>query len=963
MRRLIQFFVNNYVLTISVFGALMLFGAVSVVSRGIELFPPITVPVIAVTTSYSGAGPEEVSRQVAQPEEGALTTLPGISSVSSVAYEGYSIVIAQFNVNTDVNQAAIDVSQRIAQIGNQLPDGAGNPTVQKFNPNDQPILSVALSAPGQDLMAVQSYAENTLQPAIERVDGVADVTVVGPAQEQVQVLLDPNKLASYGLTPQQVASAVGASGLDVPAGSLDFANSRVLLTARSTPTSLQQVADMPIDPTRGLTVSDVATVRDTTARPTSYARLNGEPVVLLQVRKLSDSNAVATANALKATLAKLQLPAGYHTQIVGDTTTYVASSVYDTLHEMVIAALAVSLVVLMFVGRLGSVFAVVLAIPVALSGALVMFWLFHYSFNIITLLALTVAIGLVVDDAIVVAENIDRYREMGYARREAVLKGASEISTAVLAATMSLLAVFLPISFLPGIIGQFFAQFGITMAATIAFSYLEAMFFLTVRLALSPDPFPPSWREFPEMARRSRNDLRWGLRFWRSPWFWLIFVAAGAGLYRVAYPSQGARSLVLLVLLPVVLVALRVLLRVTTAGLGALFLNLFHVGDFLVAKGRDAYVAALRRLLPRSWTVLTVALLLFASLFWVFPRIGFNFQPPSDSGQLTVDARLPVGASLNRTNEVATKIESTLMANPLVKTVQTTVGSGSLVGGALPEDATLTVQLVDKSQRHATTDEIGVTIQDQLRTLFAAHPEINIAVGAVDPSNAPTNAGYDLTLSSTNLDLLRQHANQAVTVLQNDPQLRNVSSDVASSSTERVFVADAASLAGTGLSRAQVYQALRAYNVGTKAATMRRNGVEIPIQVMADPRALANEQALLSLPLYAPALKGNVTLGSVGHFETRAAPATINRTDQAYSAEITAALAPGTALAAVQSTARQELRDAGVLDSRVTEIQGATFDLLGDLLLYGPIAFALALLLNYLAIGSQFNSFKYPLYL
>ncbi|MEJ2666001.1 MAG: efflux RND transporter permease subunit [Deinococcales bacterium] len=959
MRRLIQFFVNNYVLTISVFGALMLFGAVSIVSRGIELFPPITVPVIAVTTSYTGAGPEEVSRQVAQPEEGALTTLSGISSVSSVAFEGYAIVIAQFGTNANIDQAAIDVSQRISQISNQLPDGAGNPTVQKFNPNDQPILSVALSAPGQNLMAVQSYAENTLQQAIERVNGVADVTVVGPAKEQVQILLNPNKLAGYGLTPQQVASAVGASALDVPAGSLDFANSRVLLTARSTPTDLQQVDAIPIDPTRGLTVSDVATVRDTSARPTSYARLNGEPVVLLQVRKLSDSNAVATANGLRAMLAGTKLPPGYHAQIVGDTTAYVASSVYDTLHEMVIAALAVSLVVLLFVGRLGSVFAVVLAIPVALSGALVMFWLFHYTFNIITLLALTVAIGLVVDDAIVVAENIDRYREMGYSRREAVLKGASEISTAVLAATMSLLAVFLPISFLPGIIGQFFAQFGITMAATIAFSYLEAMFFLTVRLALSPDPFPPSWREFPTMAARVRNDLRWGLRFWRSPWFWLIALAAGAGLYR----AQGARALALLVLLPLVLVALRMALRVALAVLGALFLNLFHIGDFLVTRTRDAYVATLTRLLPRSWIALTVAGLLFASLFWVFPQIGFNFQPPSDSGQLVIDARLPVGTSLARTNEVATRIEQNLLADPLVKTVQTTVGAGTQIGGTMPEDASLTVQLVGKPQRRQTTNELSVVIQRRLRTLFADHPEVAINVSSADASNAPTTAGYDLTLASTNLTLLRQHAHQAVVVLQNDPQLRNVSSDVASSATERVFVANASALAGTGLTRAQVYQALRTYNVGTRAATMRRNGVEIPIQVMADRRYLTNEQSILSLPLYAPALKGNVTLGSLGHFETRLAPATIRRTNQAYSADVTADPVPGANLSQVKAEAHKRLVAAGVLDAQVVQTTSGNIDLLGDLLKYGPIAFALALLLNYLAIGSQFNSFKYPLYL
>ncbi len=959
MRRLIQFFVANHVLTISVFGALVLFGAVSTLSRGIELFPPISVPVVAVTTSYAGAGPEAVSRQIAQPQEGALTTLPGISSVSSVSYEGFGIVIAQFGSNVNIDQAAIDVSQRIAQISDQLPDGAGNPTVQKFNPNDQPILSVALSAPGADLMAVQSYAENTLQPVLERVDGVADVTVVGPAKEQAQVLLDPNELANYGLSPQQVSQAIGASAVDVPAGSLDFAQNRVLLTARSTPTSLEQVSRILVDPTRGITVGDVATLRDASARPSSYARLNGEPVILLQVRKLSDSNAVATSQAIRAALAKQTLPAGYQTQVVGDTTVYVASSVYDTLHEMVIAALAVSLVVLMFVGRLGSVFAVVLAIPVALAGALVMFWLLGYSFNIITLLALTVAIGLVVDDAIVVAENIDRYREMGYSRREAVLKGSSEISTAVLAATLSLLAVFLPISFLPGIIGQFFAQFGITMAATIAFSYLEAMFFLTVRLALSPDPFPPSWRELPQAARETRNDLRWGLRFWRSPWFWLIAAVSAAGLVRLGGPT----ALALLVLLPVALTLLRMLLRLLLTVLGALSLNLYQIGDRAVTLGRDAYVASLARLLPRSWAVLGVAALLLASLAWVFPRVGFNFQPPSDAGQLVVTADLPVGTSLERTNQVATQIERDLMNDPVVESVQTTVGSGTQIGGARPENAALTVQLVPKGQRHLSTDELAVAIQDQLRTVFADHPEIDIRVGSSDPSNAPTTSGYDLTMASTDLQALRDHARQAVLVLRNDPQLRNVQSDVAASSTERVFVADAAKLDGTGLTRAQVYQALRTYNVGTDAAKLRRNGTDIPIQVMGDPRFLANEEAILSLPIYAPALQSSLTLGSLGHFETRLAPATIRRTNQAYSADITADPIPGANLSQVKAEADQRLVQAGVLNAQVTRTTSGNLDLLGDLLKYGPIAFALALLLNYLAIGSQFNSFKYPLYL
>ncbi len=960
MSRLIRFFVNNYVLAISVFGALVLFGGVSALNRGIDLFPDIQVPVVAVTTGYGGAGPEEISRQINEPIEGALTTIPGLSSVTSFANEGFGVVVAQFNSDVNVNDAAIDVNQRVAQISSQLPSDAGNPSVQKFNPNDQPILNVALSAPGANLVDVQSYAEDDLKPILQRVDGVADVTVIGPSQREVQVLLDPQALSTYGLTPQSVGSAISAAALDVPAGNLSIGDTRILLIGRSTPDSARAVEEIRVDPVRGIRVTDVATVRVAPAEVSSYARLNGEPVVLMEVRKLSGSNAVATARNLRAELAKVDLPAGYRAQVVGDTTVFVADSVNDTLREMVLAALAVSLIVLLFVGRLGSVFAVVLAIPVSLAGALIIFNVFGFTFNIITLLAITVAIGLVVDDAIVVAENIDRYREMGYAMREAVLKGAGEVSTAVLAATMSLLAVFLPISFLPGIIGQFFAQFGITMAATIAFSYLEAMFFLTVRLALSPDPFPPSWQEVPGAAGKAGRDLRWTLTRFKRIGFWLVLVVVGA----VVAIRLGPVYLPALLAVPPLLWALRYVGRLVGTVLGAIALSLFRGGDAVVARVRNAYVGSLAAALRRPWVVLGIALGLFASLFWVFPRIGFNFQPPMDSGQLTVTMSLPVGTSLDRTNQLATLVENDLMADPVITSVQTTVGSGTTVGGSSSERATFTADLVDKRDRALSTNALSVVVDKRLEGVLSAYPEANVSVSAADTSGAPPgSAAFTLTLGSNDLDLLRSRAEQAVRVLSQDGDLRNVDSDVAAAATERVFVADPSRLDGTGLTTAQVYQALRAYNVGSEAAKLRSGGTEMPIMVRGNPIDLRSEQSLVSLPLYSQALQSTVPLGSLGHFETRAAPATINRTDQAYSAEITASLAPGTALASVQSAARQELRDAGVLDSRVTEIQGATFDLLGDLLLYGPIAFALALLLNYLAIGSQFNSFKYPLYL
>jgi HAE1 family hydrophobic/amphiphilic exporter-1 len=960
VKRLIAFFVDNFVLTLSLFGAVILFGLIGALDLGVDLLPEIDIPVVAVSTGYPGAGPEEVSRQISEPLEGALATLPGITSLTSVSNESISFVIVQFGSGTDLNQAAVDVSQRVNQVAGQLPAGAHNPSVQKFDPADEPIMSIALSAPGVDLSVLQAWAEDDLRPILRRTDGVADIEVVGPATRELQVLLQPDQLDAYGLTPTQISGAISASALDIPAGTLSFADNRILLVGRGTPGSIRELEQIRVDPVRGLRVADVATVRDASAEVTAYARLDGESVILLHVRKAPGSNAVRTARNVRDTLAGVALPPAYGATVVNDMTEFVASSVSDTLLEIGMAVLAVSLIVLMFVGRLGTVFAVVLAIPVSIAGALVAFALLGFTFNIVTLLAITVAIGLVIDDAIVVAENIDRFRKLGYPLREAVLEGATEVSTAVLAATMSLLAVFIPISFLPGIIGQFFAQFGITLAVAIAFSYLEAVFFLTMRLALSPDPLPPGWQELPRAAGRLAKDFRWSWRAVARPWFWLLLLAAAAGIWFLAAPVH----LLWLLAVPVLMLAVRYFGRLALYLLGAIALSIHRLGDWLMEHGRKAYVKSLAYTLRHSRLILMLTLALFASLFWVFPRLGFSFQPPIDAGFLHVDMELPPGTTLDRTNELAQLVEQHLYSEPLVSSVQTTIGGGSGFTAGGPERASFVIGLVPRSLRPYHTDEYTPIMEQQLRGLLSAWPEAKVTASVEDAGLSVAEDGLSITLGSSDLQLLRERAEQARIVLEGNAQLRNVTSDAPQSLTERVFVIDTGSLDGTGLLKADVFQALRAWNVGSEAASARlADGTEVPIHVKVDPALLSDEQSLSSLPVFAPALGRSLPLGSFGHFETREAPASISRTNQQYSTTLTAALAPGAGQLPVQEAMLAAFEQQGITDERVVRMDAGGIDLLGDLVLYGPIAFGLALLLNYLAIGSQFNSFRYPLYL
>ena len=959
MKSLIRLFVTRFVASISIFGALVLFGLVAYFELGIEFFPEISIPVVAVSTPYAGAGPEEVAQEVTEPIEDALATLPGVNSITSTSSEGLSVVVINFNNSADQDQAAVDVGQRLDTILNNLPSDADTPIVQKFDPSDEPILDIAVSAPGVSLTELQQYVDDNVTPVLQRVEGIADVSLVGEVDRQFQVLLNPDQLDAYNLSPAQVANAIRASATDLPIGSLDVANGRILLTGRNTPESLEAVSSISVDSERGIEVSDVATVRDSSEDLESFSRVDGEQVVLLEAQKTSGGNSVAAANSVERALEELELPQGYSAEVVSDTTEFTEAVVSDTLVEIAIAVAAVGLTMLFFVGRLGTLLGVILAIPISIMGAFIAFFLLGFTFNLMTLLAITVAVGLVVDDSIVVAENVDRYRDRD--PKEGVVVGAAEVSTPVLASTLALLAVFLPISFLPGVIGDFFATFGLSMVAMISFSYLAAIFFLPMLLAYIPNPLPPGWRDLPRALGRTGRDARWGLTLYRRIWFWVLMVAVAAALYT----QLGLIWLLGLLAVPFILVAARYLGRIILYLLGAVALSIYRVGNAITNVTRDAYVASLRGVLTRPWVVLVVAALLFSSLVFVAPRIGFNFTPPDDSGLLSATVELPTGVNLDESNAVAAEVERALLNDPLVETLQTTVGASDQNGVSGPGRIAFSIQLVGKDERSRTTNEYAVVYQQRIEEALANSPEADISVQAGDAGGGPPPSDvYTLTLASNDFSQLQEREPDVIRYLESVPYLRNVSSSLESTVSEQVFMLNRAQLTGTGLSATDVYSTLRAYNVGTEAAQVRSGGEDIPIQVQVNPRFVRDEQALISLPIFAPGLESRVPISSLGRFESRAAPTTLSRSNQTYSVNFEANLIPGAPpLLTVRNEMEEGLRAEGLIGGEVDIGDDGELDLVGDLATYGPIAFGLALLLTYLVIATQFNSFRFPVYL
>jgi hydrophobic/amphiphilic exporter-1 (mainly G- bacteria), HAE1 family len=975
----IKFSVSRYVLSLGVFVAIVIFGLVAAIGLGVDLLPKFDIPIVAVTTAYPGATPEDVDKQVSRKIEDAVSTLTGVADITSSSSNGISQVTISFGNGVNTALAANDVSQKVSSIRSQLPSDATAPNVQRFNPNDLPIIQVAVSGGGASLREVFDYTDKNLRNALERVSGVADISLSGAPAREIQVLLDPAKLASYNLSFARVSNALRTSALDLPAGDISANGTNVSFATRNVPTSLGQIEQFLVDPANGTQVVDLGVVRDSAANTNSYARFNGQPVVLLSIRKVSGSNTVAVAGGVRDAISKLELPKGYKASISSDTSTSISASVNDTLKEGVLVAGIVAIVCLIALGKLNTAFAVVLAIPISLSAAPLVFGLFGFTFNIITLLAMIVAMGIVVDDSIVVAENIERYRHMGYGLIESVLKGASEVFSAVAAATFSLLAVLIPLALIPGILGQFFKEFALGLAGAILFSWLEALFFLTVRMAYTPDPATMSWADFGRAVISVPRSFKWAWRAWRTPLgiVGLVMLALGQIVplvIKLRAPASTGQNTILsvgiivasIVLYPIILTALYHLVVITLGLLNALGNALYQITDAGLNALRRGYALALRRVLRYNGWVLIGAILFFFSIVPAFSKVSFVFSPKQDSSQATVRLALPPGTALEETDRMARRVEAYFFARPEVRKVATTVGTTSSFNssGVEARNASIALDLAPKGQRPSSF-ELLPEYTDDLKKIFSDRPEINLQVQGAQ-GGPGDSADLSLSLSASTQSALEARAPAVIAAIRKNPNVTAVSASINQTSLEQSFVPEQSKLEGTGLTPDDLAQAIRTANQGTKAGTFRDGDESYNVNVKLNPLLISGQQSLLDLPVYAPTLGSVLPLSELGHFELRQAPSTISRLSKTYNATLNLTLKKGVNGFAARGPIEKSLKDQGLVDDLVQIGSGSSTGsaaLLGNLFLYGPIAIIVALLLNYIVLGSQFNSFRYPIYL
>jgi hydrophobe/amphiphile efflux-1 (HAE1) family protein len=535
--------IKRPVFTAMVTIGLMTLGFLATKNIGVDLFPDVAFPIVTVQTIYPGAGPEEVEQQVSKQIEEAVASTNGVDTVKSFSRDSVSIVVIQFKLEADVKAAATDVREKIAAIRTKLPKDIKDPIIQRFDPSALPILTYVVSS-NRNPAETRRYAEDVIKPKLESIDGVAAVNVIGGLEREVRVFIDRRKLDSLGMSLAQVAQQLGSEGFDLPAGRITSGANELNIKTEGRFRSLDELRNVVVASLASgaqVRLKDVASVEDSYKEVRTTTRLDGNPSVTLEVQKQAGSNTVAIADKVYKSIEKVkgQLPSDFKILNAIDQSVFIRRNIDAVSHDIIFGGLMAVLVIFLFMLDWRSTLISSLSLPTSVVTTFLAMWWMGFTFNMMSLLALSLSIGLLIDDAVVVRENIYRHMEMGKDPVTAAREGTNEIGLAVMATTFTIVAVFVPVGFMGGLVGKMFKQFGLTVAAAVLVSLFVSFTLDPMMSARVMKPVEKGHHEklkhhpiygrilafYEAMDNYYRDVLRWALSH-----KWLVMLGA-AGLF------------------------------------------------------------------------------------------------------------------------------------------------------------------------------------------------------------------------------------------------------------------------------------------------------------------------------------------------------------------------------------------------------------------------------------------------
>src|SRR5262245_23824783 len=649
--------INNPVFATMVMVALCVLGIFSYARLNVEQMPDVNPPGAFIDIVYPGASPEAVEREINKPLEESLNSIAGVKRITSRAFEGRGQTSVEFTLNADLNRAMQELRDRVALAQAQFPRDAKAPTIARFNTdNSQPVVVMALLSPSRSPRELSLLAEQVVAKRLTRVEGVATVDLSGLATREVRIDLDPARLRTFAITPAEIVTALREANADQPVGLLSDRNADAIVRVEGRVRDPRRFAETVVG-RRGnlpLTLADLGQLVEREREPESLARVNGERSISINVFKQQDANIVNTGEGIKEAMAELRktLPAGVELRLIYASSDWVKNSLIGLQRTLIEGALLTIAIVFLFLHSWRSTVITALTLPIAVISSFIAIYALGFTLNFMTMMALSLCIGLLIDDAIVVRENIVRHVGMGKDHHRAAREGTDEIGLAVMATTFALCAVFVPVAFMGGIVGKFFYPFGITVTVAVLVS-------LFVSFTLDP-MLSAVWRDPPAAAQRLRR-------------------------------------------LPV----LGWLMGATDRGLDVMHVAYERLIHWVFSGKRYGWIG------PRA-IVIGVGVLSFAGAIALAPLVGTEFIPQTDQGFTQLSLRMAAGASLDRADEKVRQVEAIVRAFPEVKTLSTQVGGqgqGFAVGRA---QATLNIALTDRKERKRSQKEVEDAIRDAI---------------------------------------------------------------------------------------------------------------------------------------------------------------------------------------------------------------------------------------------------------
>ena len=890
-------------------------GGFSFFTLGVDRFPKIDLPTVSVSTSNPGAAPEEIESEITDIIEGAVNTVPGIEEMRSTSSQGRSNVTLTFNLDKDPDQAFQEIQQKLSGVVNRLPETADPPVVRKSDPDSQPVLIYAISAP-RSVVELTDLVQNQIQERIENAEGVGEVQIFGGRQREIKIYVNPDRLRAFNLSVTEVSNALRAQNQESPGGTVNEGTRAITLRTFSKVKEVKDFNEIVVAARNNFPVKikDIGTVEDGGVEPQTAASLDGTQSVSLAIRKQAGSNTIALIAGVKERMAEIvpTLPPDLKVAVTRDQSEFIENSLHAIEEHLIIGGILAAVVVFLFLWNIRSTIIAALAIPVSIIASFAIIAWFGYSLNQMTMLALTLMVGIVIDDAIVVLENIYRFvEEKGMHPFQAAIEGTKEIGLAVLATTLSLLAVFIPVGFMTGIVGRFMSSFGLTSAAAIAVSLIVSFTLTPMLAARWIKPHKKEEEETSPSEFRTLGDEE----------------IQGDGMVAAENKPHKSND---------------------------------SKNSWFYDKIDRSYTWLLKLSMRFRWAVVLICIITVASIYPLFNYVGMAFLPDEDESAFSINLRGPQGTSLAATQSILERIARDVREQlPGLQNTLVQVGGW---GGGATNTGSVNVSLVPVDDRKFSQADLINKTRGIVKKYQSKDYRVNVS-GSSSIGNSlglgRGGSGIGYYIAGPDIQKLDEYSNQLVEKLRADDTFRDADRSLELGSPEIRVLIDRAKAADLGVQAGDVAQALNILSAGQRVTTFSEGSDQYDVLIQADERFRRTRDSLQYFTV-ASSNGGTVGLEKLVRLEEGLSPASINRLNRQRQVTISASLPPNAsesdALAVLQKHAAslnmsQEYRTGVTGQSQELERAYDSF----------MLAFLLSFVFMYLILAAQFESFIHPI--